>query len=203
MKKYALAIALFIPVYVVLVICCTPSLHPIYTDEDVVFYPELLGVWVDVEEAGITLEFTQLEDNAYRLKLTDEGDLPGSFIAHLVSIGDLLYMDIYPEQPDMETSGIYLYHTLPIHSFTRIDSIEPELIISSIDQDWLDQYLQENPDVIANEIYTDAWGSDRILLTAPTEEIQAWLIENADELQMEDDPLVLAKVTEEDTTAKE
>lgn len=203
MKKYALAIALLIPVYVALVVCCTPTLHPIYTDEDIVFYPELLGVWVGDEDTDIQLEFTQYEENVYRLVLTDEENLTGNFIVHLVSIGDLLYMDLYPEGPDLDTSNIYYFHLVPIHSFTRIDSIDPQLSISMIDGDWLDEFMEENPDVLSYEMLQDDWSGERLLFTANTGDIQDWLIEYAENEEMYGEPLVFTRITEDENATGE
>ena len=200
MKKYALAIALFIPVYVALVVCCTPTLHPIYTEDDIVFDPELVGVWNHSNaDADYTLEITPGEDNAYRLVYIDnEEGLRGGFTAHLVSIGEFLFLDIYPEEPEMEKSDVYISHFIPIHSFARIDSIGPDLQITHIDGDWLATFLDENPDVLAHDIVVDATGYELTLLTAPTEDIQAWLIENSENEQLYDfDPMVFTRVIED------
>ncbi|MHC4244422.1 MAG: hypothetical protein ACYSU4_18605, partial [Planctomycetota bacterium] len=66
---------------------CVPvmSLHPLYTEKDVVFEERLLGRWVDDPSSPETIwEFSRIEEpnNAYNLLFSDEEGKKGSFVAH-------------------------------------------------------------------------------------------------------------------------
>src|SRR5207245_7376674 len=76
---------------------CIPSLHPLYTDNDVVFDPALLGQWVRAErDSKQTLTFTKADKNAYKLVQTDDSS-NGVYIAHLVKLDGKLFLDIKPD----------------------------------------------------------------------------------------------------------
>ena len=49
---------------------CAPSLHPFYTEKDIVFDEDLLGVWID--DSGATCKFTKSGDNHCELLLMDD-----------------------------------------------------------------------------------------------------------------------------------
>ena len=82
---------------------CLPvmSIHPLYTDEDVVFEEKLLGIWVDDDnDPKTTWEFSQVSEKQkkYRLILSDNEDKNGSFDVHLVKLKDRFFLDIYPNE---------------------------------------------------------------------------------------------------------
>ena len=76
---------------------CVPviSLHPFYTEEDVVFEEKLLGKWVDdPNDPDTTWEFNRIEEpkNAYKLVFYDDEGKKGSFVAHLVRLQNKLFL---------------------------------------------------------------------------------------------------------------
>ena len=88
--------------------CFVLSVHPLYFEKDLVFESGLLGTWgektheKDLSELWI---FEKTGDKSYRLTIRDEEDGEGMFEAHLLKLGDHLFMDLYPEEPaDAETT---------------------------------------------------------------------------------------------------
>src|SRR6266436_7895790 len=78
---------------------CVPSLHPLYTDNDVVFDAALLGQWVSTErDSKETLTFTKGDKNAYKLVQIDDSS-KGVYIAHLIKLDGTLFLDVKPD-PD-------------------------------------------------------------------------------------------------------
>ena len=74
---------------------CVPvmSLHPLYTEKDVVFEEGFIGEWVDDPNSPeTTWKFSRIEgqQNAYSLIFSDDEGQKGSFIAHLVRLGSRL-----------------------------------------------------------------------------------------------------------------
>jgi len=180
-KKYLLAVALFLPVYCAIVVCCAPSLHPLYTDEDVIFDEALIGVWQE-EGAKDMWEFTRMEgEDAYRVVYTDEDGVPGELIAHLVLIEDRKFLDFYPgDITDLEVNAVYFAHLVPAHRFVLVEQIEPTLRTRIMELDWLESFLKENPGAIAHEFIEESGGESQLVLTASTEELQAFMIRHID-----------------------
>ena len=153
---------------------CVPSLHPLYTDKELVFQEELLGTWV--ESGGQEWRFEKSEgEKSYDLTVGD-GSEKGEFIAHLVKIDGMLFLDLFPEKPQLEANNFYKLHLLRVHTFMKIELIEPTLQMRMIDPDKMQDMLEDNPTLIKHEILEDG-----IVLTASTEQLQQFMIEHAND----------------------
>jgi hypothetical protein len=180
---------------------CFPvmSLHPLYTDENIIFEEKLLGTWVDDPNSPeTTWEFKRVVDSpekewefmrpkkpekTYKLIfLNNEDGTKGSFFAHLVKLKDRLFLDLYPSRlpctkpdpnEDLVFNAVFL---IPGHSFIIIDSIEPQLRMRLTDDDDMQKLLKEDPNAVKHEIV-----DDRLILTASTKELQAFVLKYADD----------------------
>jgi hypothetical protein len=160
------------------------SLHPLYTEEDVVFDEKLLGVWVDDPNEHETWEFKCPNEpgEKYELLLSDNEGKKGSFDVYLVKLENLLFLDIYPNKSpckeDFEKTE-WPYNTfflVPVHTFIRIDSIEPQLKMRLTDDDEMEKLLKEDPNAVKHEIV-----DGKPFLTASTKELQAFVLKYADD----------------------
>ena len=158
---------------VVLVAGCVPSLHPLYTEEDLVYDPALVGTWTE-EESEDTWTFRKLGDKGYDLIYT-EGGVPARFEAHLVTVGEFLFLDTYPGEPDIK-NGFYLIHLVPAHTFLRIGIEGDVLRYAMLDLDWLKKMIAEEKVDIGHEEMEGG-----ILLTAPPKELQEFLMKYAED----------------------
>ncbi len=149
---------------------CAPSLHPLYTDEDLVYDPNLVGVWTEQNDKD-TWEFIQSGEKEYTLIYTDEEGKKGEFIAHLLKVDDKLFIDVYPVELKTEQNDMYKGHFLPLHTFVYISQTEPKPRVSNLEPDWLKKYLEKNPNAIRHEKINDT-----ILLTAPPKELQKFVL---------------------------
>ena len=160
--------------------CFVTSIHPLYTEKDLVFVPELLGTWKVEEEENI-YTFKQSGENAYELIITGQEsskksieildyDEAGRYEAHLVKLGKFLFLDIYPQVPDMGEYGLDI-HLVPVHSFYRIWIEKDVLRLVCLDHDWLEEMIDGNKVNIAHVRV-----EDRIVLTAPTGELQNFVL---------------------------
>lgn len=154
---------------------CIPSLHSIYTDRDVGFESSLLGVWAEKPESKVRWHFSQAEGKAYRLVYTEDTGKTGSFVVHLVNLSGTLFLDLYPEEPNLQDSDFYKLHFLPVHTFMLVDQITPTLRIAIMEPGWLRSYVREHPDAIRHEFIK---GGDVVVLTASTKELQAFLVKH-------------------------
>lgn len=183
---------------------CIPvaSLHPLFTQEDLIFDEKLLGTWVDdPNNPETTWQFKRLDEPeragemAYKLIFSDEQDRKGSFIAHLVKLENRLFLDLYPSElpwePDDPNEVEWVYNTLfliPAHTFIKIDSIGPQLKMRLTVEDKMEELLKENPKAVRH-----ALTEDRLVLTASTKEMQAFVLKYTDDSRAFPNEMVLSR----------
>ena len=180
---------------------CVPvmSLHPLYTEEDVIFEEKLLGTWVDDPNGPEAIwEFRRPEEaeKEYKLIVTDEEGKKGLFATHLVKLGDRLFLDVYPDESpcaDMEdpnkTEFAYnSFFLVPAHTFIKIDSIGPELKMRLTDDEEMETLLKEDPNAVKHEIV-----EGKPVLTASTKELQAFVLKYADDERLFSEEIVLSR----------
>jgi len=181
---------------------CVPiaSLHPLFTQEDVIFEEKLLGTWVDDPNSPeTTWQFKRLDEperageDVYKLIFSDEEGNKGSFVAHLVKLENKLFLDLYPSElpwePKDPNKMEWAYNTLfliPAHTFIKIDSIEPQLKMRLTVEDEMEELLKENPSAVRH-----ALTEDRLVLTASTKELQAFVLKYADDSRAFPNEMVL------------
>jgi hypothetical protein len=179
---------------------CVPvlSLHPLYTEKDVVLDQKLYGTWVtDSNDSKTTWEFKSIDDpkNAYNLIFTDEDGRKGSFVAHLVKLRDKLFLDIFPselpwksEDPnktDWPYNSIFL---IPAHTFIKVDSIEPQLKLRLILESKMKELIKENPNAIEHTSV-----GERLVLTDSTKKLQAFILKYANDERVFTDQAILSR----------
>ena len=167
---------------------CVPvmSLHPLYTEKDAVFEERLLGAWVDdTNSPETTWEFNRPDekDNKYRLVFADKEGKQGSFDAHLTKLGDRLFLDVFPSEPPWDEQDPnkvnWVFNTLflvPVHTFIKINIIESQMTLQLTDDEDFKKLLEENPNAV--EFATI---EKQPVLTAPTNELQAFVLKYADD----------------------
>ena len=153
---------------------CVPSVHPIYTEKDIVFDEGLIGVWAE-PGSDETWAFTRLEgsENAYRLLYTDEDAKAGAFVTHLVKVRNHYFLDLFPEEPELASNDFYKQHLFPMHTFMHVVQLAPKLQLRVVEPEWLEEYLRKHPRALEHEI-----AGDSLLLTASTRDLQAFHIKH-------------------------
>jgi hypothetical protein len=179
---------------------CVPvlSLHPLYMEEDVVPEKKLLGTWVDDPNSPkTTWEFANMEEpkNAYKLVFTDEEGKKGSFVARVVKLQDRLFLDVYPSglpsdvndpaKTDWPYNSIFL---IPAHTFLKMDAVEPQLKMRLMLESKVKELLTEKPDAVKHTSV-----GERLVLTAPTKELQAFVLKYADDSRVFTDQITLSR----------
>jgi hypothetical protein len=180
---------------------CIPvtSLHPLYTEEDAVFEANLIGVWMDdPDNPETTWEFSRAvaKEKAYKLVYSDKEGKKGSFVVHLVKLKNRLFLDVFPdqfpsEQQDWENMkwAYNFFFFEPAHTFIKIDSIEPQLKMRRTICDDMKELLKEDPNIIKHELIEDK----KIILTAPTKELQAFVLKYAYDIRVFSTKIVLTR----------
>ena len=179
---------------------CIPvmSLHPLYTEEDVVFEEKLVGIWVD--DANGTWEFRRPDksEKAYELVLYSPEGAKGLFVANLVKLENRLFLDVYPKQfpceledPNKTEWHYNAFFYMPAHTFIKIDSIEPQLRMRLTDDEKMGELLEEDPNVVKHEVVEDYDGG--IVLTGSTKELQAFVLKYADDSRLFTDEIIYSR----------
>jgi len=114
-------------------------------------------------------------------------------------------LDVYPSDPPWETEDPnklkWPFNTLflvPVHTFIRIDSLEPQLKMRLTVEDEMQKLLKEDPNAVQHTIV-----EDRLILTASTKELQAFVLKYADDNRLFADEIVLdRKETKKLNTSK-
>jgi hypothetical protein len=161
--------------------CYVPSIHPLYTRQDVIFNPALVGQWGEAEKGKSQWVFVQKEDKAYGLRITQEDKKVYVFTAYLLKVGDYHYLDLFPDTEDDTNDSFLLKSMLPVHTFIRIKQLTPTLEVEVMNSDWLAKMLKESPELIKHE-KMPVGEKDKeeylTVLTAQPKELQAFLVKH-------------------------
>jgi len=192
---------------------CVPvlSLQPLFTRQTLAFDEQLLGTWAEgSDDPEVSWQFGRLESSAgdalpdelkdvseklYRLNLSDKEGRKGVLLAALVKLDGKLFLDVFPDkfpsgQDDVEKMDLFYNAFLFVraHTFIRIDLTETRLTLRLTNDDKLQTLIDADPNVIAS-----AAADDRIVLTAPTAALQAFVTKYADDERVFADEIVLKR----------
>jgi hypothetical protein len=157
---------------------CVPSLHPLYTDKDLIFEPELLGDWVEAkpDSKGI-LTFSKSDDGAYKVISANDKDT-WSFSGHLVKLGDKRFLDLSGDSSaDCHTLVI------PVHMWFLLSQTRSTLQLRDFSDDWLGRILKREPAALKHEFV-----DKDLVLTASTPELQRFVLLHANTKGAFDEP---------------
>jgi hypothetical protein len=146
--------------------CLPVSLSPLYTEEQLVTLPEIVGTWGSDDDRAGQMVVTREPDRAYRVVFSEGEDPPVRFEVHLVRIDDNLYWDMVPDSEELEDNTYELY-LVPAHGFARVSLEAETLRLDYLDLDWIREQADEGR-APAHVVLDD----DRFVLTAPTPELQ-------------------------------
>ena len=149
---------------------CVPSLQPFYAVKDVAFDPTLLGAWSG-DEGKETWEFTKHGERGYKLLCTDENGKQGRFVVYRFRVADNNLLDLYPEEPEPRANDTYKHHLLRLHTFLLVLQSEPTVRITTLDPDWVQRFLANNPAALQHQRV-----AERLILTASTLELQNFIL---------------------------
>ena len=175
----------------VLIAGCVRSLHPLFTEKDLIFEPTLVGTWVDGDGKD-TWTFQKSKDKSYTLihfqhehgkfmEGKETGDT-ARFEVKLGRLGNFFFLDIYPEEPTIK-NDLYKIHLIPAHTFSRMWLEGDELRLSMLDNDWLKKMIAEGKVQITHEKI-----DGDVILTAPTEELQKLVLKYAEDTKAFPEP---------------
>lgn len=155
--------------------CVVLSFHPLYSPDTIAFRPEMVGTWqIDDDE---TWEFTALEGELPSYYLTHISDEDTAFYnVHLVQLEEYYFLDI---TPDISEATQILSYPYPLHSFYKLEFLpNGTMTIYIFDSDYLKELFEQRKIRIKHEYSED---NETYVLTAPTNELQAFILKYADD----------------------
>jgi hypothetical protein len=176
--------------------CWALSVHPLYSEENLVFDKMLVGQWYEpdcrdqvwifesagektyrltIVQEGVAEQLQNVDDDDFRMILKTNPATDGVFEARLVQLGEDTFLDLYPEYP-AGGNEMYKSHIIPAHSFSRISIQGHVLVLSLFDTEWLRENIDDGNITVKHERRDDL-----IVLTASTEELQKFIMEHIDE----------------------
>lgn len=172
---------------------CIISLHPLYTDDVIVYNRALEGQWVqgDVEDGDgeyLIWEFSRSKKGYKLLRHNQQDTLV--YHAVLVKLGEHHFMDFYREIPDNCQDDITNF--LPTHNFLKVQFEGDTFRLEYFDHDYLKRLFKERKIRIKHEKV-----NGNIVLTADSKELQQFMIKYAEDKRAFSETYeVLEKITQ-------
>ena len=179
-------LAVFIAAITVIVPGCLRSLHPLYTEKDLVFDEKLLGTWIE-KEGKATWTFEKGGEKRYELvyyqrdyrregkpEKVVSGDT-ARFSAHLVKLDRYYFLDIVPGKLNVK-NDLLMTHLVAAHTFSRVWLGADTLRMAMFDQDWVKKMIDSKKLKIQHERLDE----EQVILTAPTKAIQKLVVTYAE-----------------------
>jgi hypothetical protein len=171
--------------------CSVQSLHPLYSEEVLVYDDDLEGDWLDDDGRLWSLENalrSQALDSGsqkeavrhnkmYLASYKDEKDSLYAFELHLVRLGKYFFVDIFPWEKYNEKliNEFMVANLLPVHTFAKMEVRGDSLFLSQINGEWVSDLIKNNQIRISHEKLM-LYGDTEIVLTASTQELQKFLL---------------------------
>lgn len=175
------AAALIAILLLCLLAACGPvlSIHPLYTDRDVVFDPGLVGIWFDPGSSDAPVVFERGPDNSYRVitHLDKDTSADQIFEAHLVKLNGHLFLDAEQTKNRIAGKEEDMGIAIPAHLLGRVSIEGDALNLDLLDEDWIKDQLKAGKISIAHEDNDDG----DVVLTASTAELQKFVVAHADD----------------------
>jgi len=173
------------------------SFHPLFSESDAILLPEIEGAWEIHEFGSDTVSFQRTGDNFYTVVMKLKGS-SSRYEGAFTRVGDHLLLDLLPVLADDGGDQIYKRHLLQVHSCIRVRLEKDTLHLDLLKYRW----FYDN--VISRNITDQYLVSDtRLILTLPTNELRAFLIEHENDAGLLEDDLAFRRVVKPQLIEKE
>jgi hypothetical protein len=173
--------------------CFVKSLHPFYSENEIIYKKELVGDWTGADSSAWKIEQGKKStgmfkpdrpDSSYLITYTDNKGT-AVFKVRLFKLGAHLFLDFYPEEVE-SSNDLMASHLVPMHTVARVDLSANRLIIRWYNEEWLIGLFRQNKIRIAHEkIPLESGKMDdndfQVILTASTEDLQKFMLKYSDD----------------------
>ena len=170
---------------------CLLTIHPIYTEKDVVYDASLPGRykatkdsenWMQIEQLSVSkgeipVGLKNIKEKGYRISFrTKDGELQEQYIAFMVTLNKDQYMDMYPVFGRFGVDDFYKSFMIPMHGVYKVKrKTNNSIAFQPFDQDYLQQLLDKRQIRLKHEKATEFY-DDNIVITAGTAELQSYIL---------------------------
>lgn len=159
-------------------------MHPLYTENELMIDPGLVGVWVDPGRNAEVLRVYEGSANSYNVVFT-EGSRHVLLTGHLVNLGRYRFLDLFPQE--RQTYDF----KFPVHTIFQIWRTADTLRVAFLENDWLRQMSEQKRLNLKHENIAGT-----VVLTAATKQLQEFVVRHAENVEAFPDPGVLARRSE-------
>ncbi len=148
--------------------CVVTSVYPFYTAKDLVEFPELVGDWksTDTTEKEVWT-FSATEKARYILSINNESKEQHD--THVFKLGAQRFLDFVPHKSE---------EIIPPHYIAKLDLTNQVLSVVTMDYEWLAKLLEKDPKAVRHVKVPANADEFRVVLTADTAELQAFLLKH-------------------------
>jgi hypothetical protein len=166
--------------------CLIKSFNPFYLPKDAVFDEQILGNWQDQDAGHWTFEAFKPAENKVRfpqyvLNYREENGNISKFLVTLFSLDGKLYLDFLPDLDIISDHELLALHTLPVHSLAKVEIGEDATRIRWFNEEWAYDLIQSQKTTIRHELIRYDSEDATLVLTASTEELQAFIRQFGDD----------------------
>ncbi|MBI3404373.1 MAG: hypothetical protein HY046_02830 [Acidobacteria bacterium] len=150
--------------------CIVRSINPWFGKLDVTFENDLLGGWVGPEQGThLAMTFVHGQGDTYLVQYSND-DGHGIFQGTLARIAGEYYMDFRPVEGPNSADGVLLF---PTHSVARLEFGRDKLSVYLLQYDTVKAAAQKDKLKETKFMWDD---ENELLLTAPPEDLKAFLV---------------------------
>jgi hypothetical protein len=168
--------------------CLVTSVYPFYTDKDIVSESGLAGKWASTNEETEHWVFEKDATRAFRLTYTTKTST-NIMSATPFRLGDNKFLDL---MGDPETGSETQPPPIPSHFLLHLLRTSPSITMVPMDYDWLTQLLTNKPAAVRHHFIGEG-DKRRLVLTADTKELQAFVIKHINNKEAWGDALELKR----------
>lgn len=161
--------------------CYVVSVHPYFTETDVIFDDRLNGHWRS-DDMDWLLE--PEGKDAYRLTIT-EGDRATSFDTHLFQINGQWFLDTTPREFG-EIPDSLAIHLAPLHFLFRVKLDGDRMSATALSRDWLASQFETGQLRLRHRLRTN---DSELLLTGSSRELREFLGQTLNQPELYEDAL--------------
>jgi len=173
--------------------CSAYTAHPLYTDQDAVLDPALVGTWVPKDESDKgELRVQRLGDHQYTLAVsTPEENSVQTYVVTLVRLGNHLFADMIFDSETVAGKKIEPpVGAVPMHVIARVEVTADQLSYATLDSDAVEK---QNPAEATPLKLLSA--SEGLIITDETDVLRGYITTHAMDRFSEVDQLKRKKVS--------
>ncbi len=179
--------------------CSIPSLHSIVSPEVVVDDPGLEGLWAD-DDGELVVRVGRADKGRFEVTVVSMPDdarktaAPISLDATLVKLGETTFADLVLNKEERQQAA-QKHHSMVVrtHQFIKVARIGDTLRIWSLDYEHVRDRLLDGTIPLAHARLDESEGGPDLVLTAPTDDLQAFLRSHADSPKVWTGPATLKR----------